>query len=331
MNALRHLLREEPVTTVAGSAPDLVVQTALVNRAARGVLARRPWSFLHRDDGYLFFPAAVQVPAGSTALTNGQASGVVVVPLSASEHYADGSLSAKLLVGGDSAFPQTSYRVANIDVGIVTTMTLGSPYRGATGSHAATLYANEAVLPATVARVLSIRNEEGSPVRFETVDGFDDFDRAYPQDSERFSEFPETVAVGGSFLSTSRSTFGTQTVAPAAGVGVRVFPPPSSDVLLRYSYVRRAPALAADADELVGVPDEVQDHVVNWAFYNALYSNIEDDAPRARAARVDLEAEYRALADADRVDVGRRYVPPPFSSRRAPGWRRWTFDRIPEP
>lgn len=329
VNDLRRLLREDPVTSVSVTATDVVVQVALVNRAARRVLSRRAWSFLNRDDGYLFLPGSVATTfsvtsLGTTAITAG-------LSTLQQESFSDGFVSTKLYFP-TSDFPTTSYRIPSWLFDFPATLTLATPFHGTSNSVASgTLFVNEVVLPNTVARVLSIRTEEGSPLRFDTVDSFDDFDRAFPQDVERFAETPEYVAVGGHAIATERTGNPATARAAMAGLGVRIFPPASADILLRYSYVRRVTDLAEDEDELEGVSQEVQDHVVNWAFYMALYSNIEDDTPRARDRRVDLETEYRDLASSDRVDVGRRHVPAPFANRQMPSWRRWQFDTIPEP
>ena len=291
--------------------PDLVVQKRLINRAARRVLDRRAWSFLHRDDGFLFLPGSLSTTA---TLTNGLVGGVLSSSLAAARPFSAGSTAANLLLT-DSSFPQTSFRVTDIGEAIsVPRVTLKPGWGGSTGVFTATLYANSAALPSTVARVLSIRNEENWPIRFETVDTFDDFERLVPEDGERFGDTPELVAVGGQVVSTSRSS-SSSNVSAQTGIGVRVYPSPSENIYLRYSYVRRVTELAEDTDELQGVPAEVQDHIVNVAFEIALMSNIEDDPRRGERVRVQNEHDYRNLVSADKRDVGRRRIPRPFSGR----------------
>lgn len=329
VNDLRHLLREEPVTTVAGSAPDLLVQIALVNRAVRKVLSRRAWSFLHRDDGYLFFPASFNgtnlqyFAAGATVVS------LLDLPNAQTLRFGGVDVVAQLQVGV-SEKPATSYRISGIDATGFPVATIPIAFQGAVLTALAyTLYTNTLALPSTVARLLSIRNEEGFAIRFETIDTFDDFDRLVPQDAERFGDEPEIVAVGGQTVPTTR-TSGATTTGGTPGIAVRIFPAASSDIVLRYSYLYRPAALAADADALAGVPAEVQDLIVNTAFEDALYSNVEDDPRRGAAVKASNELAYRDLMATDRVDVGRRHVPAPFSSHRVPGWRR-DYRAIPEP
>jgi len=307
VNDLRDLMREERVTTVAGPAPDLLVQIGLINRAARKILARRPWSFLHRSDGVMFFPAAIEVATSS--MSNGTDVQFLGPPPPVVTAFTDGSVSAKLLVHDDT-FPQTSYPIRTLDNTFGVSATLTSVYRGPTGNPAVTLYTNEIALPSTVARVLSIRNED-EPIRFETVDSFDDFDRMFPNHSERFSDRPEVVAVGGNVVPTNLNASEAST---STGIGVYVYPPPDTDVLLRYSYVRRIADLEEDTDELVGVPQEVQDLILSVAFVDALMGNIEDDPVRGRTLYAQNELAYADLVAADRKDVGRRMVPKPFGT-----------------
>lgn len=320
-NALRDLLREERLTSVAIVAPDVKVQVGLLNRAARQLFARRPWSFLHRDDGYLFLPARVEATAIPTALSTFLLTGFSNDDLL---RFSDGALATKIVLTDEPTYPNTSYRVVDLQGGFGISATIPLTYTGASGSFSAIVYAQDAALPPTVAQILSIRNEEGVPIRFETIDTFDDFDRAVPWDAERFGVAPEFVAVGGQVVPTMRSS-----AAVTPGLGVRVFPAPDANVLLRYTYVRRVADLVADGDLFAGVPPEISDLVVQFAFEAALMGNIEDDPQRGGTLHAQNELRFRELAASDRRDVGRRIVPQPFSShRRSPEWR---IPQIPEP
>lgn len=323
VNALRDLLRENQVSSVATASPDLLVQIGLINRAARRLLARRQWSFLHRQDGYLFFPASL--------VTTVNAFGAIpaVQPnmsAAAINTFANGSLQVKIQIDGDPAFPRSSFIMSDMTAGgLFNTADIPIAYPGTIGGpYTCTIYSNEQALPPYVSNLLSIRNEENFPIRFETIDTFDDFERLIPRDALRFSQFPEVVAVGGQIVPTTNKK-----VKTTPGIGVWIWPPPNKNVLLRYSYVLSPPVLANDTDQLIGVPQEVQDLVVNTALEEALSSNIENDPQRAQVVRTQNEADYMQLSMSDRRDRGRRHIPQPFGLGYSHyGWR---FDKIPPP
>ena len=324
VNSLRNLLREERVTSVSGSAPDLLVQVDLINRAARRVMTRQPWSFLQRHDGYLFFPARVE--AGSAQFTNGITLVVTSLTGVQASAFSDGTVSTKIVRPDDTSFPNTSYRVSDMN-SIGVNLTLSSAWRGDTANGASyTIYANEARLPSDVANVLSIRNEEGNSLTFDTLGNMFEFDRMFPYEAERFSSRPDYIAVGSQVVPTQQDG-GSVT----RGLGVRFFPPNTDDLVLRYSYVKRPETLSSDTDELVGVPDPVQDLVVSFAFQEANEGNVEDNPKKAESLRVSNELALRELADADRRDLGRRYIPRPFGTHSHPELRRFwvTDDTIP--
>ena len=328
VNDLRSLLREETLSSTASTEPGIVTQKALVNRAARKVLGRHSWSFLQRNDGYLFFPARV-TDTGGYAFGAGASSGIIGPNSTEAKTFSDGNLVAKIILSDSTEFPETSYVVREFSTsGFSVNADLAAAYQGtAVYTGGGTLYSNEAAFPATVARVLSIRNEEGRAITFETIDDFDDYDDLFPRDAERFGDEPEFVAVGGYVQTTSRTL--TPAVVSRKALGIRIYPPPDQGVTLRYSYVLRPPTLTDDADSL-DVPAEMEDHIVNVAFEEALGSNVEDDEGRFRRWQARNELEFMDLKSSDRRDAGRRHIAKPFGTTQHPA-RRPLWDVIPEP
>lgn len=320
VNQLRDLLREQRVSSVVGSNPELRVEIGLINRAARNVLMRHPWSFLQRSDGVLFFPARVEGSSGSFTQGSSTATlGLSSGPSGDAAAFSDGSLSAKVVRPDDSRFPNTSYRVSNLETTGATTATFVSPWRGDTGSGADfVIYANQARFPDDVANIISIKNEEDVSISFDTLPTFAEFDRLFPHETLQFQEFPNEVAVGGQVVPTAQDG---GDVTP--GIGVRFYPPNTADLLLLYSYVRRPETLAADVDELVGVPAEVQDLIVQVAFEIANRGNIEDNPDKADSLLRSNELAFRELVEADRRDIGRRHVLQPFGVERISNPDSW--------
>lgn len=325
VNQLRDLLREQRVSSVSSSNPDLLVQVGLINRAARTVLMRHPWSFLHRSDGTLFFPARVE---GSGNFNQNQNFASLFLSTGSSgdaAKFTDGTVAAKVVVPGDSRFPNTSYRLTSLETSVFTQGTFSTLYRGDGGTQDFTIYSNEARFPNTVSHIISIKNEEDVPIAFDTIPAFADFDRLFPQEALQFQEFPNEVAVGGQVVPTA---LGVGSVT--AGIGIRFYPPNSSDLVLQYTYVRRPETLSDDTDSLTGVPDEIQDLIVQVAFETANRGNIEDDPDKADRLEISNERLFRELVDADRRDIGRRRVLQPFGVSRAHHPDAW-IRSIPSP
>lgn len=320
VNQLRDLLREQRVSSVSGSNPELMIEIGLVNRAARNVLMRHPWSFLQRSDGSLFFPARVEGTSGS--FTQGSTTANLGLTSGSSGQaaaFSDGSLAAKVVRPDDSRFPNTSYRVTNLQTTGSTQATFSSAYRGDTANPADfVIYANQARFPSDVSNIISIKNEEDVSISFDTIPTFAEFDRLFPHETLQFQEFPSQVAVGGQVVPTSQDGGST-----TPGIGIRFYPPNTSDLLLLYSYVRRPETLAADADELVGVPSEVKDLIVQVAFEIANRGNIEDNPDKADSLLRSNELTFRELVEADRRDIGRRHVLQPFGASRAVNPDAW--------
>jgi hypothetical protein len=187
-------------------------------------------------------------------------------------------------------------------------------------------YCHENLLPTTVREVLSVRGEQGD-VTLEFVDRVQDFERHIPRPQFFFSDVPEVLYVGGRIQNTQLSVKGAGPYGPIAqrtGTCAMVWPVPTNDLRLSYSYRVQHADLSAATDEWAGVPNNII-HLIEWKAVEFAYkTGIKNDSKRAMLAEREVERRLaRALAQHSAQPNRRRiptYYGAPFGSNPR---RRW--------
>ena len=337
VNRMKLMLREDQIAAISA---ELQTQTLvdLLNMAADEHLNSHEWSFLVRHDAQAWFPAlrtettgALPVNNSTTLLLNQSAANSWdATDVSKFTAYSQtGRLLVRVKVTGGSTTPETSYPVDTLAATTGFPAVLRSEFRGdstATATAGFELYSNEFALPTSVRRVLSVRHQE-TPIRLEFVDKGEGLDRHVPRVTDHSSSQAEVAYVGGLVTGT-----GATTADQATGLGLMIWPLPSADMLVDYSYVYRFAELSADADEWTGVPLEHVRLIESMAFEKALDSNIEDDPSRASRLRGKNEQTRTRLVNADHKAPVRR-VPDELGLPRnlANPRRRWSSQTVPTP
>jgi hypothetical protein len=328
VNQVRRRLREESLVSFDSGELTVAVKD-LINEAAREVLDSHEWSFMIREDGEAFFPG-IHTGGNTMRITQYASTGVFfdsgITPDITNKWTSP--RRSRMVSTSSTELADQSYPLLSLTSTLNGSFVLQGKYYGSsqvTGG-AFKLYANEMALPADVKQVLSVRNED-EPVRLEEVEKYIQFDTIAPRPLDSTSSKPDIVYVGG----TVRGTADTAGEVGLLSSGIMVWPVPSSDVLLKFSYVSRPNALDSETDTLSYVPEEVQDLICWRAFEKALDSNIEDDPDRALRVRRNNETRTARLLESDEVGRSRRRVLSPF---RASGWgpgpySRWASTPVP--
>jgi hypothetical protein len=317
-------LRDDQITSF-GDTDRTLAAKKLINEAAREVVNGHEWSFNLREDKVAYFPAAI---TGTTAsVIKNSTIGTLNDATTSSVLYGR-DRRTKLMFTDDTEHPNTSYPVADLSVDANQTFTLVDAYRGVTHTSGGFIfYIHELALPADVFQVVSVRNEEG-PIQVEFVEKGTQFDAVVPRVTDSLQDRPYKVYVGGTLRTTSIAGTGT-----AYRTGMMVWPIPSDDVVLKYSYVRRADTLSDEDDELIGVPDEITD-IIEWvAFQKALMGNMEDDPRRGNTLFKENEYRIKKAQSRDRPAMMRRKCMMPFVSRGLGryAYRRWETTEVSGP
>ena len=329
VNDLRIMLREEQVTIISATDDRTQALIPLINRATKSVLESRTWSFDKRHDGVATYRGLVTGTDVACILENPV---YIEYSLTALSFFSSNTLAVRFRVTDDTVKPGLSYRVNSaIVVGVTFGLAVTPVWSGETPINSSTssweLYATDVMLPSTVRRVLSVRDEE-QPVQLYFSEDEIFKDRQVPRLSDETGD-AKAVVVGGTMTTTTQTGVH---AAPEKGMRMRVYPVPESDTFLYYSYVYSHPEMTAAADTLVGVPDRIISLIVDKAFYYCLASNIEADPVRApqvmKQYRIDLELAGRE----DRVTPNRRGIMRPVGAHpgRHPN-SRWNDREVPSP
>jgi len=310
INRLRVLLRSGPSKSSLPNDAETQMEMALLNDAAGELFGFHDWSFLMQHDGIVWLPPKIGF---SSAIAEFNSTSVTFSTLS----IEDGSKLSNDAFQTKMLHEEQIYRLSDLVTNAVRIGELESAFRGGYDSFGSpiaiegTLFANEVALPSKARSVLSVRREDGTPIRFETLSRIEDFETSFPDSSLYFSDEPQAVAVGGLIRSTSRNGGERK-----SGVGLAIYPPPDTEgVILHYSYTRRHEDLALAADTWPGVPDEHLNLIVWMAFYSALVSNVQSDPERAQIVFRSNQHRLEKLKSADRKDPRRRTEMRPFGSR----------------
>jgi hypothetical protein len=293
VNRVRRKLKWEDVSSFSATDDLTNVLIDCVNEAKRDVLENYEWDFDIRSDG-IFKTVAARTHTNAVTITNGGTTATVVGGTFFGD-YDGGDLRMRIRLTEDPTYGDTAFIVTGSNTsGGNDVYTLETSWPGATasgGSGSAELLVSEYIMPTTVRDVLSVMVEDVN-VYVEFVDKAETIDQQLTNPFLTQSTQPEICYVGGS---TTPTVLTGNTATP--GLGIWLYPVPSSVYLVRYTYRYRHPAMSATTDVLQ-VPDHVVDHIVNLA---------EAIAHRTRVAP-DLEAaaQIEALANTKLMRSARR-------------------------
>jgi len=357
INAVRGKLREERIASISTS--DLLTTEIidLINDAGSEILEGNDWEFDVRHDGRLWYPSsqsgtgaevtedtiiedtsAVRLVLSFDADTGEVFDDVAAIDL-AGFRCSGNRVRARVIFPGATSFANTSWIISDVDLAISSMdLTLATPLKmdqTADNSIAWTTYANELVLPTTVKDVLSVRHED-NPIDLVFVDREAQFDKWVPRSTDHFSTTPEVVAVGGTITSTARSDAGVWTgieaEAAVTGPGCMVWPIPSADVHLEYSYRVQHADLSTATGAWSGVPQDII-HAIEWkAFQLAQLSGIQNNPEGARESEREVEKRViRAMGKQSRQPNRRRRRSAFGASGHSNPRRRWATQTISAP
>lgn len=259
----------------------------MLNSAVTTVLETRTWDFQRRSDGQIItvpsFSGDVATPiAGIKTLSFGDYNG--------SDETLFGDFVTRIIILQDPNYGHTSVRVdSGVTVGLTAVTFLEDNWPGTGGTSTWQTITYEYLLPSTVRQVTEVRHQEGDAnLLFEASP--EDYYRSFPRPQDDLSSRPECVVVGGEITTTA--TLGSQT--HTSGLALMVWPVPSAEYQLDYSYVYRQARLDSESSELVRVPAAVEDVIVDLAVARVILE-IEKDV------NTGVALERKILGDVERL------------------------------
>lgn len=314
VNRVRRLMRDDVYTTLSLNDLDAMTLVDFLNDAADELFGHRAWDFLKRYDGHVWLPGSVTVTAGGVVNANGSIGSLNFAGANAwatanvhdfTQRGQDGRIRPRIVWDDDTQHPGTSYGLSQLSVLPNFPFAQTNAFRGVNQTNGGwTIYANEYVLPSTVRQVLSVVNES-RPLDLQFVDRDFDVTPSWPRGAQWLGE-PEVACVGGTITGCGTDAG----ITAATGLGLAVWPPPQSEVLLHYSYIYRFARLSTDTDDWTGVPAEHVRLIESMAFERALWSNVEDDPRRSAVLHQHNEVYMARLAAADQRALKQRRVTP---------------------
>jgi hypothetical protein len=296
VNRVRREIGWEDVAAVTDRVSVILVD--LIGAAQREVLETLEWNFTDRHDGVL---KLVKKRSYTTATATAASTTVSIVGGTDYTKYA-GAFRSRLVVTEDAAYGETSFIVTNAATSggdDTYTIDLAWPGTTGTGNLNADLFVAEYQLPATVGDVLSVRDEEGD-VSMEFVDKTTTFDMLYPNQHQSTAAQQTMVHVGGTTTNTTLSGATATTL-----LGMWVWPVPTEDKVLRYSYRYRPAALALLTDSL-DVPEHIVDDIVDLSVARAFRSKIAHDPDLAAQREISTQARLRRKQQMTNPQPGQR-------------------------
>lgn len=334
VNSVSQKLRGgDEITTLVDGGLQIDTWISLINEAARDVLDGYNWSFNIRDDGVAQF----MEPATGTMFSY-EDIGVTTYYFRNITHsveplqLANGNNIVRFLVTDDDIVSNTSFPLSWLFLRSIAGQYechmnedwLGETYVWPNVYANWKLFSFEHILPETVGRVISVRNEE-TPLRLFFEDRNVVFDKWAPRPHDTECHIPTIVVVGG-IGDITTCTSGilippgggepyTYTTPERTGTRMAIWPMPTEPIMLKYTYTYCHPAISADTDVFAGVPENVV-HLIEWrAMRLALISTERDADQAAIAARVEAEMLAAAI-NSDKRAPKRRCIPGTFSAVR---------------
>lgn len=328
VNRLYNLWREEELSALPSSDVRAESAIGLLNQSKDLILGGRDWRFNHRPDGVVEFPAPI---TGTTLTLVADSSMATISPQVTPTGVPKMLITATDGSGTATTYPNTAWRVLSFDNssgGSLTDLTLHTSFPDqVSGTGAWELVFHEAALPATVARVTSIRDEE-HPLHLYFEEDELSFDAIEPRPQDERGN-PDLAIVDGMVTNVFDASSAT---SGDSGVRLLVWPVPSQRTLLFYTYIQRQVDLVSATDSWPGVPSEVLTLVVQGAYELSLRSKVEQDVQLSAVFSAGLQRDIRRVHARNRPDPMRRRIPRPFGSRiTADPWRRWATRQVPTP
>lgn len=337
VNGVIGKLREERVSALPSSGDPTETLLEFVNDAMSDVLESRTWTFDVYDDGKFIFPAATTgdsatTTANSTSMTvpdsesptNGDTEGPI-------NHFV-GPYRTKLRITDDTNFTNTYFNVRKVEDagGGSMTFTLSNEFPGDTdaGSAAWETVCYEHVLPSTARKLIWASHQE-NPVALVGEQRNFEFDAMYPLPPRYQTSRPCLYVTGRSIQNTwtDDATYASLITGAAdtTGIGVAIWPVPSSKVIIDYAYVKQHSRLTDDSDTISGVPERILD-LIEWkATVKGLYSLMQNDPAHARVLDARVEADIAKFHASHNPGPLVRRVPRPFGSAGAPSRLRGRY------
>ena len=242
--------------------PETLLGLDLVNHAIRDLLAARDYPWNVRSDGTLVIRAEVTGTAGATISAESSVltiTGATGVSTDYTGGTSAGELVTRVLFTGATSFNSTAIRVSDLSITAGTmTANLATPFPVAVSNGAYKFFFSEYLLPDSVGKILSVR-DENQPLRMLEVFPHHTWDEVNPRPHDYESADIMAVGVGG--VATSTAVTG---ALPNQRLRLMVWPVPTSRRLLYYSYKERVTQLVATTDVLTA-PSEFVDDVIDRA------------------------------------------------------------------
>lgn len=283
VNRVRRQLRWNDTASFTASEDKAVLDA--VNAAVAVIFERWDWECDVRHDGVLFTMPEItstgcSITTDTTTLTWGSGDdGGDTYAAASIENVTNPVVYAVLT--DDTDYGDTAFRVSDLAVVTsgfftVTEANLASRFPGATDSSAGvTLVANTYVLPSTVRKVMRVRHQERDVALLE-AERFHLFDRAVQRPHDSTSDNPDVIVMGGIETSTTYTALLTDTSTAVTGPSVTLWPTPSSELLLNYSYLMKRAEMTATTDTLANADRSLEDLVVQLAYARCVQNYVGD-------------------------------------------------------
>jgi hypothetical protein len=295
INRLRAKAREEQVTAFATSDDLHIALLSELNQAIRIVLEERTWNFQVRSDGTLKTKTGYVDTTQDVSVLGA----IFTIPLSAAtQSDLSGDFITSFQITGSPTHANTVFDFIGCSTDAVSSTTGRTSFAppavlGFEITEGFTLAHYQFALPATVRSILEIWHQEENIEIFQEHES--DFRTLIPRPFEDYGSMPRVAFIGGTGnVTSSNTTSGTPT--GAVRNLIKLWPIPGTEELLNYRYVYRQADLSAETDSVDGVPQTVEDLIIQLAYARQLQS-IQADPTRGlqmeAAAMREIELKHR--------------------------------------
>lgn len=308
VNRVRRELRWGDTSSFAADLDKVILDR--VNDAVATLFESWDWDCDIRHDGAILTAAAIDY-TNTANLTNGSKP---ALPIAFADPLDDNLKRCgipRMWAPGDAGFGNTSFRITSYAYAGATTLTIEagpgiSTWPGTTDiTSTVKLFTPEYVLPPTVRKVIAARCQEHD-LYLEQSNRPQVFERLIRRIHENICDTPEIMMIGG----VQRSVYDTGTSYastlpyPVTGTIVLVWPAPSGEYVINYSYLLQRTDLAAITDTLTGCDRALEDLVVQLAFARSMQNLTGDFDPAAGVA-----LEERVMRKAQRLHMNQSRDP----------------------
>lgn len=298
----RLLVRLKYDEAVNFDAENATLALELVNTAMDDLLASRDYPWNVRSDGVLNLKPTI---SGTNTASMADANTFLITSFSGSLDDVTGNFVTRLLITDDTSFAGVGVYVQNAALlGTTLSLNLTANYPNPSVVNGDwKLFFAEYLLPDTVGKVLSVRNQ-GEPVRLVEVEPHAGFDEWMPRPQDTEDGSPQVVGVGGTAVGTYQFNIDED---GNHRLRLMVWPIPTAVVQLHYSYKERFDPLSEVTDTR-HAPTEFFDDVVNRAEAMA-YSGAWQNDPALAQLLLQNSVVFATQKYANsRLDPQRRHV-----------------------